>query len=444
MVLEKLSWVVKRALELGAEAAEAFSATVATNFVFVRNEQVVGVASKLTRGVGIRVVVDGRIGFASTTSLDEKVLERVIQNAIQVSRTREKLKVSFPSKKPTRSLDIFDRNTAEASDELLEKAKVLRDAAYSACKVKDSLKVVSVRVATLANTVSIANSEGLEASYSATAASASVDVVLEDGKRTSNFEWVQKRRLKDISEEISHRAVEYAEALHKEKVSIEHGEYDLILDPMALYDLIGYAFVPAINADNVREGRSYLKGKVGERILPEKMSLVDEPLIPEAIGSRPFDDEGVEARETYVVENGVLKTYLYNIVAAAKEGRETTGHAARRSPLTEPTIAPLNLTLRYSSTLELEEMIAEVKKGIYVKHLIGAHTANLATGDVSVVLGNAAYIRDGEIAGEVKQAMVGANVLEVLSKIDVVGKRLFSLDNLYLPHARAKGVRVSA
>jgi PmbA protein len=190
-------------------------------------------------------------------------------------------------------------------------------------------------------------------------------------------------------------------------------------------------------------------------IASENLTVFDDGLIPQAMGSRPFDDEGCPTQTTIVIGKGQLKNFLYNSYTAGKDKVKSTGNASRAlggftdkpKYTVEPIIGPNNFKLqpaKKSAENKFDDVISEVKNGIIAKEVIGAHTANAASGEFSVVLDSAFKIEKGEIVYPVKQAMLGGNIVEALKGIALFADDVKQVgDSLIAPTILIKDVKIS-
>ena len=195
--------------------------------------------------------------------------------------------------------------------------------------------------------------------------------------------------------------------------SIETKDCDVILDYYAASDLLS-TFIQGFIGENVLRGRSILHDKIGEEITNSNLSIIDDPLLEGAMGTSKADGEGTASQKTSMVEDGVLKSFLYDIYTANKAGCKTTSNGYRGSYLTTPDISPSNIVFDFKSEVGLDE----IDSGILTTSVLGAHTANPISGDFSVEANNAFTIENGEICDGVKKAMISGNIYELMKKCD--------------------------
>lgn len=217
--------------------------------------------------------------------------------------------------------------------------------------------------------------------------------------------------------------------LHPKPIKTQ--KMDLLMKPHALGSLLTYTLIPEVRADKVQKQQSPLVGRINRRVSSEKLTIIDDGRVPQAVGSRPFDDEGCPTRATVIIERGTLKRFLHNSYTTKKDGVESTGNAVRTMPFAtkpkyamEPLIGPTNfrvLTEVKTARTSFEELVSEVRNGVITKGFIGAHTANAQSGEFSVALYCAFKIENGEMTHPIKQAMVGGNILDLIKNVTLMG-----------------------
>ena len=176
----------------------------------------------------------------------------------------------------------------------------------------------------------------------------------------------------------------------------------------------------AISGYSLYKGASFLAGKLGTKIGSDLLNVIDDGTIPGALGSRPFDGEGLPIRKKSVVENGELKTYLLDTYSGKKLGMASTGNASR-SVGDAPGVAPANFYLLPGKDSP-EQIIASVKSGLYVTEMIGSGV-NMVTGDYSRGAAGL-WIEDGELAFPVEEITIAGNLKDMFHNIEMVGNDL--------------------
>lgn len=190
----------------------------------------------------------------------------------------------------------------------------------------------------------------------------------------------------------------------------EPGKYMALLGPLVFADFINQVGFLS-SAFYVDAGQSFLVDKMGSEVASKKLTLLDDPTLAETIGARAFDDEGAPTKKKYIIESGILKTYLHNSLTARKFGVETTGNAGIIVP------HPWNLVVEPGDK-SFEELMAEVDDGIYVTNDWYLRYQNYRTGDFSTIPRDGMFrIKHGEIAASIKELRISDNMLRILQSI---------------------------
>jgi PmbA protein len=191
------------------------------------------------------------------------------------------------------------------------------------------------------------------------------------------------------------------------------------------------------SADNVQRGRSRLADKIGERIVTEDLSIFDDGTVDGGLNSAVCDDEGTASRRTSLVEDGVLKGYLYDIYTANKDGVKSTSNGFRGSFAGTPSVSGSNIIFDFKSHV----MEDEINDAFLVTDVLGAHTANPITGDFSVEASNSFLLNDGDRKA-IKKAMISGNIYDLLADAIAVGDEVKQRGSFIVPKLLLHDVRV--
>jgi PmbA protein len=204
-----------------------------------------------------------------------------------------------------------------------------------------------------------------------------------------------------------------------------------------------------ISSKSVYEKVSPVAEKVGEKIFHEKITILDDPLDDKFPGARSFDDEGVACKPLTVVENGVLKSFFYDLDHAKKMNAQPTGHGYRTTRwggdrLTLKPIPALSHMSIRPGKKSFAELVKLIDKGIIIENALGFHSGNIPNGDYSVGVNPGFYVENGEIVGRVKDAMVAGNIYETLKNVVDVGDKLYPCsDGTWVPVILCDNVSVA-
>ncbi|VVB89064.1 Zinc metalloprotease TldD [uncultured archaeon] len=423
------------ALRAGADEAEIYCIRGRSVNIDVQKDEIDLAKESLISGIGIRAIVKGAVGFSSTN--DPSRIEEACILAVKSARVRhgDPEWSGLPGKKKapavrdicdTRLVDIDIESCIEYTAQLIEGAKSL-----------PQVSPTSGNFLCLNSNTLILNSNGVEVEEEDTFVNASIETSTK-GEQISTASEFDASRMLDID---FYRIGESAARLAARSINgigIGTGDMPVLLEPMAFSDILENTFMTSLNADNVQKGRSALIGKMGCMIANEKLSLIDDGRLPGGIGTASTDDEGTPSQINDIVKNGRLNSFIYDCYTAGKENRESTGNAVRGSFTSTPSINLRNLIVKYPAS----DVAGEIKEGVIVNSVIGAHTANPISGDFSVEARNSFLIKDGEITLPIKSMMISGNIFELLKNIDGAGKDVRRMGNVITPTVRVSGLKV--
>ena len=217
----------------------------------------------------------------------------------------------------------------------------------------------------------------------------------------------------------------------------------IVFSPEVARSLIGSVF-DAASGDSIWRHASFLAGKLGEQIGASTLNIIDDNtmLLPTGVGgfgTSPFDGEGLPSRRTVVLENGVLRNYMLNTYAARKLGMKST-HNASRGLAGAPGIGPGNLYLEPGAQTP-EQIIGEVKAGLYVTSLMGFGT-NIVTGDYSRGAAGL-WIENGQLTHAVEEITIAGNLGEMLKNVTAIGNDLVFRGSVASPTLRIDGMTIA-
>ncbi|MFQ6106063.1 MAG: TldD/PmbA family protein [Thermoplasmata archaeon] len=441
-VLEACQYAVKKALELGATEAEGFAARgKEINVSIERNGIKMGKSQDLS-GIGIRVILNHSLGFASVNDLAKEEIVRAAENALGLARRAPPLEFNeLPDVKPISKVEgLYDPQSRDFTmDDALENAtrllKVARD--YDPRVTVDS-GYFSVDVGESA----VANSNGTEASERACAFTHVIMGMAIEDEEVSSFDYRFNgtRRVDEIDVETSARTLAETVVNSLGAKKIESFKGTVVLNPNTVVDLLAPVIAFSTNSNAVQKGMSRFAGRIGERVASEAFTVRDDGLIAGALGSSSFDREGCPHQPLHIIEKGVLKNFLYNTLTAKKEDRETTGHASGgiSGP---PRIATTNLIIEPGND-SVDDLTAETKKGVAISRFSGA--PDPISGDFSGGVKGGYLIEKGEKVSPIKETLVAGNVFELLKEISGISKETERIMNFIVPWVRLENVSVTS
>ncbi|HEU4537700.1 MAG TPA: TldD/PmbA family protein [Polyangiaceae bacterium] len=438
--------LVSRARKRGADVAEAIARSGSELSVKVRKGEVELVEEAGHRAVGMRVMKGKRVALTSTSDLSPAGIERFLDDAFELCELSQEDPFAGPAdpallaRSGLPELDLYDpAGGAIGADEAIARAKEAEQAAFDA-----DARITNSEGATYARTAGgfgLALSGGFRGGYLGSYQSLTVAPVADDegGKRRRGHHWAARRHLAElespasVGREAARRTVAKLGAR-----KVPSCEAPVVFDPDAARSLLGL-LGGAIMGGSIWRKSSYLAGREGTVVASPLVTVIDDPLIARAPGSRPFDGEGLATRRNVVVEGGVLKTYLCDSYSGRKLGRASTASASRGSGGGVGEAAS-NFILQPGSASR-DDIIADTPRGLYVTDMMG-FGYNAVTGDFS--RGAAGFwIENGKLSHPVGEVTISLNLDELLKRIDALGSDLDLRTSLAAPTFRVSSMTIA-
>ena len=406
------------------EQAEAFAAENRRTQVKARAGEVDSLSASESRGVGVRVVIDNRLGYAwsaDPSTEDAAALLPAARENASLSTVDEANQL--PDASPDGGLPWLFR-PAIPEMETTQKVRLALDLERAATSSHpDVRKVEDVLYGDAVSRVAIASTVGASGEYARTDCWCMVSALAErDGETQSGFSFRVARETDELpwQEVASEAAIRGARLLGATKPGTER--LPIVLDPWAAAGFLG-VLASALSAEERQKGRSLVAGLLEEMVASPAVTLVDDGRLPEGPASSPFDDEGVPTTRTVLVEEGRLRGFLHNFVTARREGGTSTGNASRPSYRGVPGVSPSNLFL-VPGTESPEDVLVRAGRSVYVQDLTGLHSgANPVSGEFSV--GATGLRLDGGALGEpLREMTIASTLLDVLRQVVAVGSDL--------------------
>jgi PmbA protein len=417
--------VLEEARKRGASQGDVVMAESESFFVAVRLGEVDKISQAQEKRIGLRLFFGASSATASTSDISKESIARLVDDTCALARlTAQDPSSGLPAPEELAQnipdLELFDDQARTLSVE--EKTRLAVEAEKAALDFDPRIaNSEGAEFSTQIGRVSYVNSHRFSGEYQGSTYSLSVAPVAQtNGSMQRDYWYSTQRKFSRLEapQAVGRRAAERAlRRLGARKVSTR--EVPVVFDPEISATLLRH-LSSALSGYSLYKGASFLAGKLGERIASELVSVVDDGTIPGALGSKPFDGEGLPVNKRTVVERGVLKSYLLDTYSGRKLGLPSTGNASR-SIGEPPGVSPTNFFLTAGSHTP-EQIVASVEEGLYVTELIG-FGVNLVTGDYSrgaVGL----WIEKGKLAYPVEEITIAGNLKEMLCNIEMVGTDL--------------------
>ncbi len=408
------------AVKMGVSEYEMFYTNDAETSVGGLNGELNSFSTGTSAGICLRVLSNGKMGYASSELFDQGEMENLVIRALENAECTEKLDTiglfsgsdsyEAPKMKPYTALETHELKSLTV-DMMAECYKTDE-------RVCDGTSASAVSASM---TRGIINSHGLALESTCGINVLVAESVVKDGEETQ-ADYAIKAYDKDVRlPELAREATDAALS----KIGAElvpTGKYDVIIAGAEMRSILS-AFSPAFSAKNAQMGISLLAGKEGERIAADCLTLVDDPMREGSTVGVPFDAEGVAAHRKSVIEAGVLKTLLHNRETAAKACVESTANASKASYSSPVGISPYCFYIEAGEYSE-EELYRKAGDAILVTEVKGLHAgADAVTGDFSIE--SAGFmIRGGKRAEAVKSFTIAGNFFELIKNITALGNEV--------------------
>jgi TldD protein len=421
---ESMSAVLRAALANGGQHADVYLEEILKTGVTLIDGKVESVDYGVYRGGGVRLLHEWKTGYAYCDSWDEKDLVRVAGVASNLARGGEAVKVADLTERRGQGVVRYEIAPDEiAASEKMERIALADRAARS---YDPAIKQVKINYSDEIKRVLVCNSKGVIVRQEMPLVWLSIDTLAErDGLRhpgyvrqsaKRGFEYVTSEFVENAAREAARQAVDMLEAREA-----PGGEIPVIIGTgggVVFHEAVGHG----LEADGIEKRTSFYTDMVGERVGSEQITIVEDGSLPNFRGSFDFDDEGTPSQRNVLIENGILKGYIYDLLTAWKLGGRPTGNGRRESYKHYPLVRMTN-TLLMPGGFAPEEIIEETPTGLLTKHL-GGGEVDTATGNFTFGVREAYLIENGRITAPVRGATLIGNGPEILKRIDMVGNDL--------------------
>jgi TldD protein len=417
--------ILRCALSGGGEFADIYFEEGSSTVILCEDSKIERVLAGADRGVGIRVISDQRTAYAYTNEISESsllALAQTVSRAVKGKRydqtialMQKRVGPGFPILLPPEDIPLEEKiATVSAAD---------RAARGLDRKIRQVTAMY--RDGTARN--QIVNSHGEFTESTRTGTVFTVQAVAAEGPLIQTgyeavggvrgFELLRTKSPEELALAAAKRSLMMLSA-----IKAPGGTMAVVLSSEAGGTMVHEAIGHGLEADLVQAGMSVYAGKIGTQVASPLVTVIDDATIANARGSFSFDDEGTPSQRTILVENGILKGYMYDRLSAMKDGCRSTGNGRRESYQTKP-IARMTNTLIAPGTTPAEEIIRSVREGLFVKKM-GGGQVNTVTGDFVFEVSEGYLISGGEIAAPVRGATLTGNGPDVLNRITMVGTDL--------------------
>ena len=421
--LELAKKVVETASAEGVEAEAYILDEVETQIQF-GNGAVEKLSQSGARGMGVRVIRDGRVGYAYTSDFSDDAVEKTWKSALElseVSTADEHRRLPEPQEIPDEDLEIWDPELPKISPE--EKVMVGKRLTQAAMAFDPRVKMVPMAIYMDAvSHVYLANSKGFSGAYDRTMAGAFAMVIGQENDQVAEAYGIGfSNFFREFDpEQIGRQGAEKAvNALGGKLIPTQ--KMSVVFAPEVFSELLGYIAL-AMNAEAIQKKRSFLLDRLGQNVASDKVILLDNGRMKRGLASAPFDGEGVPTRATRLIDEGVFQAVIHDSYSASKDATVPTGNAQRGSHRSTPSLGASNFYLQ-PGPVSPDELVSGVQSGLYVTRIMQTGGVDPVSGDCSM----GAYgqlIENGKLTSPVAGVTIATTLNDLLMNISEIGSDL--------------------
>jgi len=420
-LLSVIDSFVAKAQKLGADEVELFAHRNKQKTVNFEANNLKSAVSTIIEGVGIRILKNKSLGFASVNTFNKTKIGDALKEAFSIAKVSPPEDNYFlPQKQPTSQVaNIFDEEISNVSmdDVVSYSNKLLK----TTRKIDSRISIDSGNFETTEGYYAIVNSNGINTSDKKSALSYGLFGMAIDGADIGSFDYEFDSVINVADVDLQKTAKEFSQKLlqNLNAQKIDSFEGPAIFTPDAAQLIFGL-IIEGAKATNIQSGSSYLQDKLGDKIAVDGVTLVDDGTIKNSPGSRSFDREGVPHKKLNIVEKGTFTGVFYDTFSANKENLQSTGHAGggfRKIP----NLSTTNLKITPGKK-SIDDIIPEIKKGIIIQRI--STFPDPVSGDYSGAVKGGRLIKNGEITDTLKEITAVGNVFTNLKSITHLSKEL--------------------
>jgi PmbA protein len=419
--MEKLMEIAKKV----SDKVEIYSSEQITDSISFENAKLKDIDSKLQSGFSLRIMKDGKMGFAFTKNLVDR--DEFLQNALNSLKGGAEANFDLPLTKDLPELDTYNSSIETLTNtEIVDECNRICD--ILAPKTSGQVNIYAGRVI---NRIRLINSNGTDLSTNLSFYYTYNSIMYPGGYSSISRETIYKKFERTPDDCLNYILNTYNKSV--KEINPKGGKMKVLFLPETMYVLM-WRVLSATSGKSIYEKQSPIADKLDAGIFDKKLTIYNDSLNDKMPGARSFDDEGTPCQYFPIVENGVLKNFYYDLDYANKLKVKPTGHGFKTEEV--PSFGDKDtITIKPNPSLDhlyikpgdksLSELIRSIDKGFVVAGALGAHSGNIPNGDFSVGLCPGLYVENGEIVGRVKDAMVAGNIYDVMKNVVAIEDTLY-------------------
>jgi PmbA protein len=414
--------VVKNLAAQGV-AAEVMITDSRETEIRVDRGQVEQLAQNTNKGMGVRVIDGGRVGYAYTSDFSPHAVEETARAALelaQIATPDEYRALPDSMAVPDEDLGIYDPELEGISTD--QKVELAKKAEALALEAEPRMIQAQSNYGDFIAHVYMANSNGLSASYSRTAAyNYIMGVAKDDSDMAMGFGLSASNTFREVDPAQVAREVVRRATLTLGAKPVPTQTASVVFDPFIMAELLYYLSL-ALTGEAMQRGKSFLIGRMGKEVGSDKVTLLDNGRMKGGFASAPFDAEGVPTSATRLIDEGVLQAVIYDSYSARRDGARPTGNAQRESHRSLPKAGISNFYIQPGHDSP-DEIIASVQNGLYVTRIMQTGGVNPINGDCSMAA-SGVWIENGQLTHPVNGVTIATTLPDLLNNVSAVGSDL--------------------
>jgi TldD protein len=418
-----LSIILKKSMSTGADYGDIFIENQRPLTIQLEDDKIEKLSSGVDAGIGVRVIFGDKSAYAFSNDFSEDSLYNIAETVSRAVKDRENSDRVFDLSK-VRPTVHFDIKLNPREVDMARKISLVEKANRVAKDISSSIRQVSVVYRDTIQDVCIATSDGIIAEDERIYSLALIQVIAADGDvlqtgyeavgGMAGFELFEENTFEEKAVKAAKKAVSMLKAK-----KAPGGRMPVVISSEAGGTMIHEAIGHGLEADLVQQGLSVYSDKVGQKIASPLITIIDDSTLSGRRGSFRFDDEGVMSQRTVLVEKGILKGYMYDMMTSLTGNVPSTGNGRRQSYRNRP-IPRMTNTFIAPGEGNPEEIVKSVDKGFFVKKM-GGGQVNTVTGEFVFEVSEGCIIEKGSIGEPLRGATLIGNGPDVLQSIDMVG-----------------------
>lgn len=423
--MSRCDQILQKARNLNIDECEVVQINKKIITVRIINSEIGELKKNMQHGTAVRLIHEKKIFGASANNIEKTDLIERAMKSTKFMQPKEFWK-SFPGPAPFKKIEkTYDKKLDQLSEhETIDIASQLIESSMDEriSDISGSLNVVT-------EDFEISNTEGLTCSDRSTYITGTINTDSNHGiNLVSGIGSMSCRTLESFSaDKVGKESREMCLGSMNSK-TCEPDTYSIIFEPYAIGDMLAFVFSPNFGLKSYSEKKSCFSGQFGKNIATEEFSLMDDPHLPDGIGTKAFDDEGIPTVPQYLIDSGCFSSTYSDLFSAFKLNSSSTGNAIRSGPpvgrmaTAIPDIAPHNLVVKKGQVSE-DEMIQDTKRGLIVGRLWYTYLLNPERGDFSCTARSGVkVIQNGRIVCSGKPFRIVHNLPFFLRNISAIGK----------------------